>query len=404
MVALLRYAGRKRRQFPNINEEEIVYLAMRDMNVARLTANDLPLFIGIMSDIFPGVSLPVIDYSEFKTCIDDFLREKGMQLIPIAAKKVIELYETKNSRHSSMIIGNAGTAKTVTWKTLQGAFCKMKSMSMPGWENVVVYPINPKSLNLAELYGEYNLGTGEWNDGVLSQIMRTVCADEDLTSKWILFDGPVDAVWIENMNSVMDDNKLLTLVNAERITMPPQVSLLFEVLDLAVASPATVSRCGMVYNDYNDWGWRPYVNSWLQRQKPKEYADYLRGHFEGLLDKVLEFKRQKCKEIAKTNELNVVMSLCNLLECLATKENGIDPKNLDAMEDMTRLWFMFCLVWSVCATVDEEGRLKMDAFVREKESCFPIKDTIYDYYVEPSNMNFSAWEGKLNDDWHFDPE
>lgn len=69
------------------------------------------------------------------------------------------------------------------------------------------------------------------------------------------------------MNSVMDDNKVLTLINSDRITMPEQVSLLFEVGDLAVASPATVSRCGMVYNDYKDWGWLPYVTSWINKKE-----------------------------------------------------------------------------------------------------------------------------------------
>ncbi|KAM7351793.1 dynein heavy chain 2, axonemal kl-2 isoform 2-T2 [Cochliomyia hominivorax] len=404
MVALLRYAGRKRRQLPGASEEEVVYLAMRDMNVARLTANDLPLFNGIMSDIFPGVDVPLIDYSDFKDAIEDELKANGLQLIPIALKKIIELYETKNSRHSSMIIGDTNTAKSVTWKCLQGAFVRMNANKKAGWPAVVVYPVNPKALNLAELYGEYNLATGEWLDGVLSSIMRVICADEDPTQKWLLFDGPVDAVWIENMNSVMDDNKLLTLVNSERITMPAQVSLLFEVADLAVASPATVSRCGMVYNDYRDWGWRPYVKSWLAQQKPPEYVKLLTEYFEEYLDNILNFKHSQCKEIVDTNELNCVISMCHLLEGFGTKQNGIVAGNEELLETMSKLWFLFCLVWSVCASVDEEGRIKIDAFIRELDSSFPIKDTVYDYYVEPNQKCFLPWNSKLIDTWKYNEE
>lgn len=110
---------------------------------------------------------------------------------------------------------------------------------------------------------------------LLTIVFFFVCVDESPEEKWILFDGPVDAVWIENMNSVMDDNKVLTLINSDRITMPEQVSLLFEVGDLSVASPATVSRCGMVYNDYKNWGWEPYVKSWIERHQRRgpEYQE-----------------------------------------------------------------------------------------------------------------------------------
>ena len=55
------------------------------------------------------------------------------------------------------------------------------------------------------------------------------------------------------------------------------MSLLFEVEDLAVASPATVSRCGMVYFDYKDLGWRPYVDSWLSKRTDRVSVMHLNG-------------------------------------------------------------------------------------------------------------------------------
>eukprot|EP00966_Prymnesium_polylepis_P282315 6523647-Prymnesium_polylepis.1 len=118
---------------------------------------------------------------------------------------------------------------------------RLKKEGVDGFELVRTCVINPKAVPSANLYGEYDLQTFEWTDGVLAKVMREICADEKPDEKWILLDGPVDTLWIESMNTVLDDNKLLTLINGERIAMPPQVSLLFEVEDLSVASPATVS-------------------------------------------------------------------------------------------------------------------------------------------------------------------
>ncbi len=93
----------------------------------------------------------------------------------------------------------------------------------------------------------------------------------------MILDGPVDTLWIESMNTVLDDNKVLTLLNSDRISLPPQVGLVFEVEDLSVASPATVSRAGMIYVDSSDLGWRPFIEAWIEKTKNEEIIDTLQG-------------------------------------------------------------------------------------------------------------------------------
>lgn len=110
--------------------------------------------------------------------------------------------------------------------------------------------IDPKTLSKEQLYGNLDSTTMEWTDGVFTSILRKVLDNkkgEDAKSHWIVFDGDVDPVWAENLNSVLDDNKLLTLPNGERLKIPTNLKMLFEVESLRFATLATVSRCGMVW-------------------------------------------------------------------------------------------------------------------------------------------------------------
>ncbi|KAI4898373.1 hypothetical protein NFI96_012388, partial [Prochilodus magdalenae] len=400
LTSLLRYAGKKRRVCPDVADEEILLMSMKDMNIAKLTSTDLPLFNGIIQDLFPAVETPTIDYGKLKDTIEEELRQSGLQVTPFTMTKVIQLYETKNSRHSSMIVGKTGSAKTVTWRILQNTLTTMHRKGEPGFNPIRECPLNPKAVSLGELYGEYDLSTNEWTDGILSSLMRAACADEKPDEKWIVFDGPVDTLWIESMNSVMDDNKVLTLINGERIAMPEQVSLLFEVEDLAVASPATVSRCGMVYNDYSDLGWKPYVQSWIDKRQKLE-VDHLKRLFDRYIQKTITFKRAHCKELVPITELNGVISLCRLYDSLASPENGVNPADSENYGRMVELWFIFSLIWSVCASVDEDGRKKIDNFLREMEGTFPNKDTIYEYYVDTKNKTWASFEDKLPKGWRY---
>ena len=114
------------------------------------------------------------------------------------------------------------------------------------------------------MYGVMNTVTGEWIPGVFSQIWKKCNDKKNKHASWIVCDGPVDAIWIENLNTVLDDNKILTLANAERIPMIELTKMVFEVENLNNASPATVSRCGIVYVSESDLNWEPLIETWLK--------------------------------------------------------------------------------------------------------------------------------------------
>ena len=114
-------------------------------------------------------------------------------------------------------------------------------------KKTTVHDINPKVTSTNELYGVVLLATREWKDGLLSKTLRTMGQVPDSNPKWLILDGDLDANWIESMNSVMDDNKLLTLASNERITLKSSMKLIFEIRDLKFATPATVSRAGILY-------------------------------------------------------------------------------------------------------------------------------------------------------------
>jgi dynein heavy chain len=220
----------------------------------------------------------------------------GLQQIELFVSKVLQLHETMLVRHGVMMVGRTLTGKSTCFDTLQHALTALQQRdgapASPYFQRTHQHVVNPKSVSRDELYGAVNATTREWTDGTLSKIVRHVVgeANHNHERHWIVFDGPVDAVWIENMNTVLDDNKMLCLVNGERLKMPDTVTFCFEVQDLRHASPATVSRCGMVYIEpyYLDGGWKPVLASMNAKLAAAHYGLWNAAETERILTSLIE--------------------------------------------------------------------------------------------------------------------
>jgi dynein heavy chain len=225
--SVLVMAGQGKRNNPDTNEDQVLIRAMRDSNIPKFLKDDLPLFDAIVRDLFPGMEFPEVHHDDFVKALERELKKDNMQYDEKQVDKIIQFYETMNVRFGIMIIGETMTGKTTVHKYLARALNCLKKAGKD-FQGCVDQNLNPKSISMAELFGEFDPFTQEWTDGLASSIIREFVnlSSDDL--KWVIFDGPVDAGWIENMNTVLDDNMTLCLSNGERIRLKPEMRMIFE--------------------------------------------------------------------------------------------------------------------------------------------------------------------------------
>ncbi|XP_041585454.1 dynein heavy chain 10, axonemal isoform X1 [Vulpes lagopus] len=348
LKSVLVMAGELKRGSSDLREDVVLMRALRDMNLPKFVFEDVPLFLGLISDLFPGLDCSRVRYPNFNDAVEQVLEENGYIVLPVQVDKVVQMFETMLTRHTTMVVGPTGGGKSV--------------------------------------------------------VINTLCQAQ---TKYILFDGDVDALWVENMNSVMDDNKLLTLANGERIRLQAHCALLFEVGDLQYASPATVSRCGMVYVDPKNLKYQPFWKKWVNEIQNKAEHGNLETLFEkyvpSLMDMIVEGivdgrQGEKLKTIVPQTDLNMVTQLTKMLDALLEGEIE-DP-------DLLECYFLEALYCSLGASLLEDGRIKFDECIKRLAS-LPSADmegewanpgelpghlpTLYDFHFDSTRKQWIPW-------------
>jgi len=390
-------AGNNKRKQPDADEAILMLRALKDSNLPKFLTDDIVLFQGIISDLFPGVELPAPDYGSLMKVMEAETVEMGLQKVPTFMEKAIQLFDVTVLRHGLMTVGPTGGGKTMCKNMLARSLSALKKKTGELYE-VRQLIMNPKSITMGQLYGSFDEATHEWADGILCKLFREAVYDTRELQKWVVFDGPVDALWIESMNTVLDENKKLCLVSGEIITMTGWMRMVFEVEDLAVASPATVSRVGIIYLEPStSVGTKAMVDSWLLTLPAdvKPHADKFKKLFDAHLDDAIDFHKRNLKEYVATVEPNLWRSTLNvidgfLVEYIAKEGDVIDKERLEALKDNVENIFFLALIWGIGGACDDTSRAKFDEYIKTKKN-FPAKGTVFDYSYDVQTQKWKGW-------------
>ncbi|KAF5288993.1 hypothetical protein FQA39_LY03872 [Lamprigera yunnana] len=427
--SVLRAAGALKLRYPDEEEDVLVLRSIKDVNLAKFLNQDVPLFQGITSDLFPGTEFLPPDYALFDKAVEDACILHNLQCTEFFLEKVHQLFEMILVRHGLMLVGLPFGGKTSVYKVLADALALIEERGDMDEHRAIYTVMNPKSITMGQLYGQFDPVSHEWSDGILAVNYRTFAMSTTSDRKWLIFDGPVDAIWIENMNTVLDDNKKLCLMSGEIIQLSNTTNLIFEPMDLEVASPATVSRCGMIYLEPASLGWEPLLISWLNTLPPSLNE----GHKLMVHRMFLRFGRTliwfvrkgDVKEIVTTSDSNLMKSMMNLFDCFL--DDYYDEEYMGAVNDIDiraqiEGVVFFSSVWSIGATLNATSRLKFDKLFRgllqkdfpqslieefgipfpieksEKPYIFipPTGETIFDYrYIKEGKGKWKLWSDDL---------
>ncbi|XP_072311900.1 dynein axonemal heavy chain 9 [Eucyclogobius newberryi] len=396
--SVLVVAGSLKRGDPQREEDQVLMRALRDFNIPKIVTDDMPVFMGLIGDLFPALDVPRKRDIDFEKHVRQSILDLRLQAEDNFVLKVVQLEELLAVRHSVFVIGNAGTGKSQVLRALQKTYQNMKRR--PVWTD-----LNPKAVTNDELFGIINTSTREWKDGLFSCIMRDMANVSHSGPKWIVLDGDIDPMWIESLNTVMDDNKVLTLASNERIPLNPSMRLLFEISHLQTATPATVSRAGILYINPADLGWNPPVASWLERREIQSEKANLTILFDKYLPPCLEALRSRFKKMTPIPEQSHVQMLCYLLESLLTPEHT--PP--DSPKELYELYFVFAAVWAFGGALFHDQlvdyRLEFSQWwvAQFKSIKFPSHGTVFDYYIHQESNKFEPWS-KMVPKFELDPE
>ena len=417
-------------------EQNILLRSVCNTLIPKLVSEDIALFNSLLKGVFPDCKIEEVKEEELRNKIIELCQLRNLSPENKFIDKILQLYSIQKMHHGVMMVGQSGTGKSAAWRILLEALTALDGIKGES------YIIDPKAVNKDNLYGKLDQTTLDWTDGVFTGTLRKILDNQRGESgkrHWIIFDGDVDPEWAENLNSVLDDNKLLTLPHGDRLSVPPNVRIMFEVESLKYATLATVSRCGMVWFSEDIVTIDMMFSHYLKRLKQNNFddamnylanqsgavmefenknendintqvrtkaSDCIKVFFEpnNLVQKALD-AAQQYNHVMDFTKIRVIESMFALLRRGTT--NIIDyndnhsefPMSDEQIFTYMSKWLIISMIWGFGGSLNLGNRTNFSEKLRDFTSDieFPTEPNLQmiDYYIDMGENKWKPWKAKV---------
>ena len=381
------------------SEADCLVQAMRGVLLPRMSAAEKTTFNALVGDVFVGVEgVPGSDgQQELADAITSELRKLKMDKHATCMEKLLQLHAVMLFSHGVLVVGGAMLGKSSMISTLEHALQHLA----PKDHHYSIHRMHPKSQSVLQMFGSRDALSDQWRDGTLSFLWRRALSQTD-TSSWIVLDGPIDPLWAENLNTVLDDHKVLTLANSDRIAMNTSTRVIFETDKTDNVSPATMSRVGLIWIPSTALPWRSYVNQWIEGRGSEERV-ILRSLFDRYMDQLLYFSKMQCSPVIQTPTNYVACMLTRMFDCAS---KFMDFRWDASGEVFLEKIFIFCMCWSFGGLLENMDRIKLSQFMYTLTDVLPVMKgdaTIFDFYPDDNVLDWEHWRVRIPE-WKYPKE
>lgn len=371
----------------NENEENILLEAIEFLSIP---LDDSEIFQSMLKGIFANYNKQNV-LNEDTFLIDKikvFLEKLKLQPDETFMKKIIQGWDMIKSGSLGLIImGPPGGGKSCILKILSEIF------------QVPLEIINSKTVILRELIGKYD-NNNRWLDGLITSKIRNFnSVNSRLNEKWIVFDGPLASSQMEYLSPLMDERHNLTIFSGEVFLKPREMKIIFETCELEDTSPATISRCSILYIDPRELGWKPLLVSWLKKNNwdhDELFFKLFNNIFSKCLDWTFKIKENRCL-------FSIFNSVSGLMDIILKDalDSGEDSKNI---QYWIQAAFIFSLVWGIGNTLQYTYMEKFDLFLKSiwtenlgnSDLNLPNESLLQDYfYIFKGKGSWKLWSDLL---------